>query len=475
MVMGNNDLYNFQLNQKPKVTKFSQNSIKSDILQQSIVPQENHFHFPSKNDYDLSNNRNLLEVGHQRSFWILNLPNLIYYKTNAILLAIGDKSYVFMEVSCISEIGDTAASEQADNVRDEFDDTIYPKVTELAGHPNGTLGDIDGDPRIIILLSHNLVSYYDQRNELQLEYSNLCEMFYIYYKIRIFPTITHEFHHLIWFNNEMDEPHFTLEALAEYSMYYTGYLAQSDNHTPRSVIFLDHPEDSLLYWNMYSPIDNLITEPTDGSLGIENVLKRAGYNITFNQLYLNWITALTIDETGFGSNLYGFVNLDAKITQFDLVRIPLLEEKVKLYYYGFHIHKIQFPPNNFTIAIRKNQDITIGFSIVFHDTNGWHIYQSLNNRGTTIITEKYSASKIDDLYVITSYISDQTPPLPTENGLGPSTEIQITLSHLNEDPIIPNGDSFNLLLAIIGSFTLVLTLIMIIIIKKSFRQKETHP
>jgi len=122
----------------------------------------------------------------------------------------------------------------------------------------------------------------------------------------------------------------------------------------------------------------------------------------------------------------------------------------------------------------KNQDITIGFSIVFHDTNGWHIYQNLNNRGTTIITEKYIGSNIDDLYVITSYISDQTPALPTENGLGPSTEIQITFSHLNEDPIIPNGDSFNPLLAIIGSFTLGLTLIMIIIIKKSFRQKETH-
>ena len=36
IVTGNKDLYNFQLNQKPKVTEFSQNSINSDILQKSI-------------------------------------------------------------------------------------------------------------------------------------------------------------------------------------------------------------------------------------------------------------------------------------------------------------------------------------------------------------------------------------------------------------------------------------------------------
>ena len=480
----NEHLIDLQLNQKPKETNSQQNSEKNDILRHSNLSQQNHFYSPSINTQSPSQNSTLLDVGDQRAFWIYEFSSSSYYKINATLISIGENCYVYMEDYCIAELGEHAAIKQTENICDEFDYTIYPRITDLAGHPNGTLGDIDGDPRIIILLSQNPISYYDQRNELQLEYSNLCEMFHIYYKTWI-PTIAHEFHHLIWFNNEMDEPHFTLEALAEYAMYYADYLAPYDNLVPQVGIFLDHPEDSLLYWNMLKPIDygsaylfafyiaehygisilrNLITEPADGSHGIELVLQRAGYNITFNELYLNWITALTIDELGFGNKLYGFENIDARVTKYTSVEVPLLNDKVRLYYYGFHVHKIQSPSNEFKIEIRKDLDKTIGLSIVFHDTLGWHVYQNLNNKETNLITDDISGSDIDEFYLITSYIFDQTPPPPSENGLGPSTYIEVIIDYITEDSIIP-------FLIIGGNFTLILIIIMIIIIKKSYKLK----
>ncbi len=485
VLIGNEHLLDLQLIQKPQETNSQQDSEKIDILRHSNLSQQNHSYSPSINSQNSSQTSTLLDMGDQRTFWIYEFSSSSYYKIKAKLISIGENCYVYMEDVCIAELGEHAVIIQTENICDEFDYTIYPRIIDLAGHPNGTLGDIDGDPRIIILLSQNPISYYDQRNELQLDYSNLCEMFHIYYKTWI-PTIAHEFHHLIWFNNEMDEPHFTLEALAEYAMYYADYLAPYDNLVPQVGIFLDHPEDSLLYWNMLNSIDygsaylfafyiaehygvsifrNLITEPADGSHGIELVLQRAGYNITFNELYLNWITALTIDELGFGNKLYGFENIDVRVSKYTTVEVPLINDKVKLYYYGFHVHKIQSPSNEFKIEIRKDLDKTIGISIVFHDTLGWHVYQNLNNKETNLIIDDISGSEIDEFYLITSYIFDQTPPPPSENGLGPFTYIEVIIDNITKDSII-------LFLVISGNFSLILIILLIIMIRKSYKLKR---
>ncbi|MFX1304893.1 MAG: hypothetical protein ACFE9X_16180, partial [Promethearchaeota archaeon] len=206
-------------------------------------------------------------------------------------------------------------------------------------------------------------------------------------------------------------------------------------------------------------------EPADGAHGIENVLQREGYNITFNQLYLNWITALTLDKVGFWNNLYGFETIDARVTKYNIAEVPLLNDKVKLYYYGFHIHKIQSPSNEFTIEIQKDLDKTIGISIIFHDTLGWHLYQDLTNKETKSITQDIFGSEIDEFYLITTYICAKTPAPPSENGLGPFTYIEVTIDHITRDSLIP-------FLIISGNFTLLLIIIMIFIIKKSYTLKH---
>ncbi|MFX1315370.1 MAG: hypothetical protein ACFE9T_05865 [Promethearchaeota archaeon] len=475
--MRNEYVQKSQINQKPKKTDLQIYKENYDILQHNYIPQHAFLPKPSNNIQDSILNKPFFNIKYQREFWIYDFTSSSYYKKNAKLFTIGKYCYVYMQDYCIAELGEYAANKQAENICHEFDNIIFPRVTDLAGHPNGTLGDIDGDPRIIILLISNSISYYDQRNELNLDYSNMCEMFYIYYKTGM-STIAHEFHHLIWFNNEMDEPHFTLEALAEYSTYYAGYLTPRNNLSSRSALFLDHPEDSLIYWNMLNSIDyggvylfafyiaehygvdilrNLITEPADGAYGIEKVLQRAGYNITFNELYLNWITALTLDELGFNNNLYGFKNLNARVTKYTLIRESSLMDKVKLYYYGFHVHKLLSPSNEFIVEIRKDLDKTIGLSIAFHDASGWHMYQKLLNKENKLTFEHISGFDIDEMYIITSYIFHQTPPLPSENGLGPFTYIEIIIDDSTGDTIVP-------FLKFIGNFTSILIASMIIII-----------
>jgi len=485
--MRNEYTQNFQINQKPKKANPQLSPENYDISQYYKIPQNNFLYQPSNNIYDSTLNKALSNVVYQRAFWMWDFTSSSYYKINATLLSIGEKCYVYMQDYCIAELGEHAALKQTEDICDEFDNIIYPQITNLAGNPNGSLGDIDGDPRIIILLSRNPISYYGQRNELDLDYSNMCEMFYIYYKTWI-PTIAHEFHHLIWFNNEMDEPHFTLEALAEYSVFYAGYLAPYNNLSPQTNFFLAHPEDSLLYWDMLNSVDyggaylfalylaehygleiirNLITEPADGAYGIENILKKAGNNITFNELYLNWITTLTLDELGFKNNLYGFKNLDARVTKYTLISESSLNDKVKLYYYGFHVHKLQSPSNQITVEIRKELNKTIGLSIAFNDDLGWHIYQNLHNKGAELITEDIFGSEIDELFIITSYIFDQTPLHPSENGLGPFTYIEIFIGYIK----LESNISF---LKILGSFTLFLITIILIIIMRKYKIKNQN-
>ncbi|MFX1595735.1 MAG: hypothetical protein ACFFBK_06700, partial [Promethearchaeota archaeon] len=471
--------------QKSEQTNLEIYQEKNDILHYYNVHQYDFLSQPCIKVKDSIQNNTFSNTSYQRTFWMWDSNNWSYYKINATLVSVGENCYIYMEDYCIAEIGEFAAIKQAEGICDEFDDIIYPRIIELAGHPNGTIGDIDGDPKIIILLSSNPISYYDQRNELKLEYSNLCEMFHIYYKTWI-PTIAHEFHHLIWFNNEMDEPHFTLEALAEYAVFYADYLAPYNNLSPQTELFLNHPEDSLLYWNMLNSIDyggvylfafyiaerygleilrNLIMEPADGAYGIENVLKNSGNNISFNELYLNWITALTLDEIGFMNNLYGFENLDARVTNYTSVNFPLINDKVKLYYYGFHVHKISSLPNNFAVEIKKDQNTTIGFSIAFHDSMGWHVYQNLNNEGNSLINEKFIGSEIDEAYIITSYIFNQTPPIPSENGLGPFIYIEITIKNTTKKNIIPN--------LIFYEIFILLLIITLITLRKVMRKKTT--
>ena len=107
------------------------------------------------------------DIGDFRWFWAVDYDEDVYYQADAYLLAIGEYCYIYFEDLVISILGEEEASERAEFYRDEFDSSIYPKVTALAGNPNGTLGDIDGDPRIYILILENRWDYYRQTNEVE--------------------------------------------------------------------------------------------------------------------------------------------------------------------------------------------------------------------------------------------------------------------------------------------------------------------
>ncbi len=394
-----------------------------------------------------------------RLFWAFNYIQNKYYQVNATLLGRGEYCYVYMDIQCLSSLNQESLPDIIADICHQFDNTIYPRVIDLAGHPNGSMGDIDGDPKIFILFLDSY-NYYSELNEIQHDLSNECEMVYINYQMIhhywLLPTIAHEFHHLIWFNNEWDEPPFTLEALAQYATYHTGYLDSYNNLVPQVSSYLPNPNNSPLYWTDDADygstylfayyiaekygvqiLRDLIQEPTDGPQGIEIVLRTAGYNISFNELFLNWITALTIDQTGFENNLYGFLELDAQISNYKVVdTLPMINTSTSINHYAFQVYKVVHPLDNLCITIDKSPEQTLGVVLVIHDDLGWRVTQSIETEDQSTVSTAISGSSPDEVYVIVSYMSPKTPIAPDVQVAGPSSDIRISIEE--ESRIIPN-------------------------------------
>ncbi|MCG3221131.1 MAG: hypothetical protein H7641_07090, partial [Candidatus Heimdallarchaeota archaeon] len=107
-----------------------------------------HYPIPKEDKLDES-------FGDQNTFWVFPNPWAVdqdAYQINATLLAEGEWCYVYLDNASIDRWGYNESLALCSEIRDNFDAITYPKGVELAGHPNGTLGDIDGDPKVTLLI-----------------------------------------------------------------------------------------------------------------------------------------------------------------------------------------------------------------------------------------------------------------------------------------------------------------------------------
>jgi hypothetical protein len=395
------------------------------------------------------------DIGDNRSFWALDFDTMECYIVDAHLLAIGDHCYIYFDDLAISIIGGVEANARAETYRDEFDNNIYSRVTDIAGNPNGTLGDVDGDPRVYILVVEHYQSYYRQSNEVEGDYSNMCEMVYICYRTNNpVNTIAHEFHHLVWFNYEWDEVHFVLEGAAEYATYHAGYIPNS-NQTVRVPYFLNDIDDSLIYFEI-EPQDygvcyllsfylaeqygvqflrDIVQHEDDGALGLETALEAAGHSISFNELYLDWMTALTIDEPGFADDRYCYKNMTAKILDFTTIEtLPYQDGSLQLYCYGSKVYRLTSPSDSFMVQLSQPADGVAGLSVAYRDQEGWHVRQT-QEEGTAVL--QVTGELIEEAYVIASHLYSETPAGDIDFGSGPREVVQILIQEWNETSTTP--------------------------------------
>ncbi|KXH74028.1 MAG: hypothetical protein AM326_10185 [Candidatus Thorarchaeota archaeon SMTZ-45] len=384
--------------------------------------------------------------GEQRVFWTpLSQPESTELsELNATLLAVGDSCYVYMANESIDILGESAAVSKCSQLGQIFDDVIYPKAVELAGSPDGHLGDIDGDPRVTLFLAplvrymgNAYLGFHVPWNECPFPFSNRREMVYIEAERDFDETVCitiHEFNHLIWDNYETDEADFLMEGLANLAIDYTGYWYYITDAVTTTYTY--HPEVSLLHFNRFygrlwdasygqaylfvtylaerfgmSAVRDLVSICEDGPAAVEIALTNAGYDLTFNDVYLDFITACVLDNIEIEDGIYGFESWNYTIQSYTTLpsNYPIIRENVKHYHYGFNVYRLFALPDNFTINIEKLRPYAMGVVVAMRNSSGWYVFQSQFHSTSGAISKYIQSNGAEEAYVITTLMSDETP------------------------------------------------------------------
>lgn len=265
----------------------------------------------------------------------------------AVLNKVSSKSYFYLESDWyegLTEDDKKIINQNLEILAQEFDNTIYPKLTSVYGSPWEP--GIDGNYNITILfhrMREGSGGYFQEGDEfprLQNPVSNEREMVYLnvdYLKSPLVKSyLAHEFTHLISFNQKekergVQEEIWLNEARAEYSPTLLGYDAdyQGSNLQQRVKQFINSPSDSLVEWqnekkdygivNIFIQylVDHYGIEVLANSLksqkaGIESIneaLKKQGFAKNLSQIFNDWKVALLVADCASGNFCYKNENL----------------------------------------------------------------------------------------------------------------------------------------------------------------------
>ncbi|MGD7043276.1 cell wall-binding repeat-containing protein [Jeotgalibacillus proteolyticus] len=196
----------------------NENLTKHDSLSQEAYRLDLHLDFePSKQEAPQFNKQAMKSeahaVGDKQSFWVINAITNGDYQLNAELKHIGKRAEIWVHDHEIS-------AAQAKEISDEFDQEIYPLVTENFADES----DVDSNGKVSILIydiqdGFNIFGgyiggYFYNRDLTASAKSNNQEIFYIdtypsmgskgsYDVSKAFSTIAHEFQHMVNYNQNV--------------------------------------------------------------------------------------------------------------------------------------------------------------------------------------------------------------------------------------------------------------------------------
>lgn len=275
----------------------------------------------------------------------------------------------------------------------EFDNVIYPKLTEFYG--SEWKPGIDNDERITILfhrMPEGAAGYMrtdDEYPKLQDSSSNEREMVYVNVDYIFFNVVksllAHEFTHLIEFNQKTrlsgkDEDVWLSEMRAEYSPTLLGYdqSFQGSNLQNRVKSFLGSPNDSLTEWENkpsdYGVIavfgqylaekygrqilaDSLHNNKT-GIDSLNEALQKYAENKTLLDVFTNWTVAVFANDCSLG-DVYCFRNANLQSIKVapSLIYLPSTQKtEFSLSY------KAPYLSGNWYRVMSAGQDLSVSFS-----------------------------------------------------------------------------------------------------------------
>ncbi|MCX6720714.1 MAG: peptidoglycan-binding protein [Candidatus Staskawiczbacteria bacterium] len=246
-----------------------------------------------------------------------------------------------------------------DNLSNEFDNNIYPKLTSTFGLEWSP--GIDNDSKITILfqpMNSTEGGYFREADgyiKIQMPTSNEREMVYLstlnIESSNLKTVLGHEFTHLITFNQKnkifgVEEDTWLNEARADYSSTILGYddKYEGSNLQQRIKDFVENPSDSITDWSGtkydYASINlftqylvehyglNILSDSLKSKLiGIESinqVFLRSGFGKNFAQVFTDWTITLAVNNCTENSGYcYSNQNLNSLRVNPTLIFLPL--------------------------------------------------------------------------------------------------------------------------------------------------------
>jgi len=289
-------------------------------------------------------------LGEKNNFFVDSKYELNGKETvSAFLKTISQKGYFYIEnewYSGLKEEERKKVNENLKNLAQEFDKTIYPKLTELYGPPWEP--GIDNNPRITILfhqMKKGVGGYFnngDEYSRAENPRSNKREMVYLntddLFSENLKSYLAHEFTHLITFNQKdrlrgVSEDIWLNEARAEYSPTYLNYNKQYQGSILQQRIkgFINSPSDSLTEWQnqkadygvvslfIHYLVDHygikILSDSIDskktGIASINEALVKNGFQKNFSQIFSDWTVTVLLNDCSVGEN-YCYKNENLK-------------------------------------------------------------------------------------------------------------------------------------------------------------------
>ena len=296
------------------------------------------------------------EAGRQDVFYLVDLDGLEKYQSTFELRHVSPHAYWYVEEGLRVEQEDIERSAR------EFEDNIYPRVTDYFG--TEWVPGVDNDPHLTIVHGdiRGAGGYFSSTDEYPTAvrpHSNQREMIYINARyLRVgseiyYNVLAHELNHAIHWNHDPSEDTWVSEGLAELSVSVAGYAPDSIGR------YLQRPYVSLVHWPLddanigahyggaslflhylyehYSGADreslrNLLSQAEDNVSGVEAYLDAHGYDKDFHEVLGDWLAANFLDEP---DGLLGYRDLQVEVQASRRISNPDRIER-KLDQYGTH-------------------------------------------------------------------------------------------------------------------------------------------
>ncbi|HAI09009.1 MAG TPA: hypothetical protein DCM17_06755, partial [Dehalococcoidia bacterium] len=271
------------------------------------------------------------ETGRIDTFWLLDLPTLKMYQSDFELRLITPHAYWYVQEGRSIKQNDLEASASA------FEGDIYPRVTKVLGTEWSP--GVDNDPHLNILNARleAIGGYFtsgDEYPKTVFPFSNQREIIYLDTSVSSVGspgynrTLAHELQHAIHWNEDPSDETWINEGLSELAVTVAGY---GQNLVGR---FLGGPPTSLVNWPLSlqgagahygasslfmhylyehyatpTGLRPLLADPKDGIEGIDSYLAASDFEVTFRDIFGDWVVANLLDED---EGKYAHPSLDAR-------------------------------------------------------------------------------------------------------------------------------------------------------------------